>query len=182
MKAGDYPFKDIYDEIQSEAIHSLLEDNGIKRGLTQEKIDGTYVRQPHVTEEFIERERPNYIVDNIKVFYDKYPDMFRRVKDLAQRLISHLKGDRIKLRKYPDVVKAMFEGRENLIPEDMLEEENPQVSPLIERYEKHISRRNSKIKAREKLEEDELEADFVADEEYMRAEKRYLESLDPKLA
>ncbi len=108
--------------------------------------------------------------------------MFRRVKDLAQRLISHLKGDRIKLRKYPDVVKAMFEGRENSIPEDMLEEENPQVSPLIERYEKHISRRNSKIKAREKLEEDELEADFVADEEYMRAEKRYLESLDPKLA
>jgi hypothetical protein len=46
-----------------------------------------------------------------------------------------LKGDRIKLRKYPEVVQAMFEGRENEIPEDMLEEENPQISPLIDRFE-----------------------------------------------
>ena len=51
--------------------------------------------------------------------------MFRREPNLATRLLNHLKGDRIKFRKYPDVVYAMFEEKVEEIPEDMLAEENP---------------------------------------------------------
>jgi hypothetical protein len=66
-----------------DANHHMLEDNGIKRGLTQEKIDGTYQRPAHVTKEFITRERVNYVIEFIKKYYDKYPDMFRRTPQLA---------------------------------------------------------------------------------------------------
>jgi len=50
--------------------------------------------------------------------------MFRKEPELATKLINHLKGDRIKFRKYPDLVYAMFEGKLEEIPEDMLAEEN----------------------------------------------------------
>ena len=103
----------------------MLEDNGIKRGLTQEKIDGTYVRQPHVTEEFLEKERPNYVVEYLKVFFDRYPNMFKKEPGLTKKFLDHLKGDRIKLRRYPALIDAMFEGRENEIPEDLIHGENP---------------------------------------------------------
>jgi hypothetical protein len=58
----------------------LLEENGIKRGLTQEKIDGTYVRPKHVTDQFLAEERNNYLVEQIKTYFDRYPQMFRRDK------------------------------------------------------------------------------------------------------
>jgi hypothetical protein len=103
----------------------MLEDNGVKRGLTQEKIDGTYVRPAHITEKFLEEERPNYVVEFTKRYFDRYPNMFRREPNLSTRLLNHLKGDRIKYRKYPDVVYAMFDGKVEEIPEDMLPEENP---------------------------------------------------------
>lgn len=152
----------------------MLEDNGIRRGLTQEKIDGTYVRPIHVTEQFLEEERPNYLVEQIKVYFDRYPDMFRRVPNLAQRFIDHLKGNRIKLRKYPDVVAAMFEGKEDEIPEDMICEDNPQKSPLIEKYNQHITRRQSRALLEEIEEEKQLLFEFVPDEEYFRAENVFL--------
>lgn len=125
----------MFNEINSEATHHMLEDNGIKRGLTKEKIDGTYVRPAHVTEKFLKEERPNYVVEYTKRFFDRYPGMFRKEPNLATKLIDDLKGDRIKFRKYPDLVYAMFEGKHEEIPEDMLAEENSQKSPLIERYD-----------------------------------------------
>jgi len=37
-----------------------------------------------------------------------------------------LKGNRIKLRKYPEVVRAMFKKEQDMIPEDLRPEENLQ--------------------------------------------------------
>jgi hypothetical protein len=45
--------------------------------------------------------------------------------------LNYLKGDRIKLRKFPDVVDAMFEGREDSIPEDLQPDLNTQKSPML---------------------------------------------------
>ena len=88
-----------------------------------------------MTEEFIETERPNYVVEFIKRYFDRYPDMFRKDPGLTNKFLNNLKGDRIKLRKYPDVVYAMYEGKEDQIPEDMLPEANPQKSPMLDRYD-----------------------------------------------
>lgn len=86
----------------------MLEDNGVKKGLTLEKLNGTYVRPKHLTEEFLESSRRVYVVEFIKKYFDLYPDMFLRDSDLRDNLFDSLKGDRIKLRKYPDIIKAMY--------------------------------------------------------------------------
>ena len=40
--AGDYPFKDLIITLTYEAYHNLLEDNGIMREFTKERMNGTY--------------------------------------------------------------------------------------------------------------------------------------------
>lgn len=101
------------------------------------------MRPKHVTDQFLAEERNNYLVEQLKVYFDRYPQMFRRDKQLSQRFLNYLKGDRIKLRKFPDVVEAMFEGREEEIPEDLRPDLNTQKSPMLQRFEEHVSRRQS---------------------------------------
>jgi hypothetical protein len=97
----------------------MLTDNGIKKGLTKEKIDGTYQRPKHITPEFLDTARKEYLVETIKQFLDEYPNMFRRQPELREKFINRLKGARIKLRKYPEVIKAMYENEPDKIPEDL---------------------------------------------------------------
>lgn len=86
----------------------MLEDNGVKKGLTLEKLNGTYVRPRHLTEDFLESARKVYVVEFIKKYFDLYPDMFNKEPDLKAKFFESLKGDRILLRKYPDVIRAMY--------------------------------------------------------------------------
>lgn len=53
-----------------------------------------------------------------------YPKMFELQPQTRERLLELLKGDRIKLRKYPDLIKAMFGFDNTPIPEDLQVEEN----------------------------------------------------------
>ncbi len=122
VKFGHYPFKDMYVEINREAEKQMLEDNGIKAGLTKEKIDGTYTRPKHVTEEFLRNTRPDYVVEFLKRYFDQYPKMFKKDPNLRDRFFSSLKGDRIKLRKYPEIIKAMYHDQPDDIPEDLIVE------------------------------------------------------------
>ena len=119
VKNGDYPFKDMYVEVNIQAESQMLEDNGVKKGLTQEKLNGTYVRPKHLTEDFLESARKVYVVEFIKKYFDLYPDMFNKEPDLRDKFFESLKGDRMKLRKYPDVVHAMYNGKIDDIPEDL---------------------------------------------------------------
>jgi hypothetical protein len=97
----------------------MLEDNGVKKGLTQEKLNGTYVRPKHLTEEFLETNRKIYVIEFIKKYFDLYPKMFEREPNLKEKFFESLKGDRIKLRKYPDVIMAMYNNKIDEIPEDL---------------------------------------------------------------
>jgi hypothetical protein len=45
--------------------------------------------------------------------------MFNKEPDLRDKFFDSLKGDRMKLRKYPDVVQAMYNGKIDDIPEDL---------------------------------------------------------------
>lgn len=97
----------------------MLEDNGVKKGLTIEKLNGTYVRPKHLTEDFLESARKVYVVEFIKKYFDLYPNMFTKEPDLKSKFFESLKGDRILLRKYPDVIRAMYYDQIDEIPEDL---------------------------------------------------------------
>jgi len=60
---------------------------------------------------------------------------------LKSNILDYLKGNRIKLRKYPEVVAAMFKGEE--IPEDLRPEKNTHKSAVLSEYEEHLRRRSS---------------------------------------
>lgn len=120
----------------------MLSDKGVKQGLTKEKIDGTYKRPKDITEQNLAIWREDYLVEFIKKYFDQYPDMFQKEKDLKDKLLKVLKGARIKLRKYPDVIRAMFQDcNPDEIPEDLRIEENKHESILIQEHEEHMSRR-----------------------------------------
>lgn len=113
-------FKDIGFHILDEATHYFLEDNGVPRGWTKEKEDGTYRRPAHLTPEYVKEGRSDYLVEYIKLYVDKYGlDMFVKYPGARDYLLNALKGNRIKLRKYPYVIKALYYGEEQLIPEDL---------------------------------------------------------------
>lgn len=131
----------MYVEINREAEKQMLEDNGIRAGLTKEKINGTYRRPEHVTQAFLDSTRPDYVVEFLKRYFDKYPDMFKREPNLKDKFFDSLKGDRIKLRKYPEIIRAMFHEKPDEIPEDLQVEDNQHKSMLVNDLESHISRR-----------------------------------------
>jgi hypothetical protein len=125
IKAGDYPFKDIFDEIVTKSGQQMLDDNGILRGgVTTEKVNGKYVQPKHFTPEYEEKARKEYLIEFIKKYFDQYPDMFQRTSDLRDKFLNRLKGDRVKLRKYPELIEAMYKGKLDEIPEDLRPEEN----------------------------------------------------------
>ena len=69
------------------------------------------MRPKHLTQEVMKKLNQDYLVEFIKKFFDKYPDMFRREPNtLRDNLLADLGGGRIKLRKYPDVIHAMYEN------------------------------------------------------------------------
>jgi hypothetical protein len=62
----------------------------------------------------------------MKKYLDQYgPSVYTRFPGCRDSFLNFLKGDRIKLRKYPDVIRALFQGEEDQIPEDLRVEENP---------------------------------------------------------
>lgn len=71
--------------------------------------------------------------------------MFEKEPDLKDKIFEELKGDRIKLRKYPDVIRAMYAYNLDEIPEDLRVEENRHRSMVIEEHDQHVSRRESQI-------------------------------------
>lgn len=74
-----------------------MNDFGIKGGMTKEKIDGTYKRPAEATKENIDKRSPDYFVEYIKRFYDKYPMMFAQEPSLTQRCLDRLGEARVKL-------------------------------------------------------------------------------------
>lgn len=133
----------MYLEINREATSEMLEDNGVPKGITQAKIDGTYTRPPHLTNEFMLGAREDYVVEYIKKFLDTYPLMFEKDKDLRDKFLRDFKGARIKFRKYPEIIHAMYNGNLDQIPEDLKTEENTHKSVLIDEINEHFSRRES---------------------------------------
>lgn len=114
VKAGDYAFKDLVSTLVYEAHHNLLEDNGVKRGYTEEKRNGTYQRPAHLTDEFLAKERINYMVEYMKKYLDRHgPTIFKDFPGSRDILIGGLKGERMKLRKYPDLIKALYLDEED---------------------------------------------------------------------
>ncbi len=97
----------------------MLSDLGVKRGYTKEKMDGTYKRPPQATEEIINERLPDYLIEMTKKFYDERSDIFEQDKSLKDKLLDKLKGDRIKLRKYPEIVAAMYASNLDEVPEDL---------------------------------------------------------------
>ena len=65
MKAGEYPFLDIFSEIVSQSNSTMLSENGVKQGITKEKLEGTYVRPKHLTQENVAILRTDYLVEFI---------------------------------------------------------------------------------------------------------------------
>lgn len=57
--------------------------------------------------------------------------MFKKEPDLKDRFLKVLKGARIKLRKYPDVIRAMYNDNLAEIPEDLRVEDNLHKSVLL---------------------------------------------------
>jgi hypothetical protein len=148
MQAGQYPFEDMYNEVRFEANKAMYSDHGLKAGLTKEKMDGTFVTPAWITDANKAAAYPNYLVDYIKLYFDKFPRMFVIEPELREKFLGLLKGDRIKLRKYPEVILAMYAGHHDEIPEDLRVEENTHKSILIQEMDEHISRRQSQAAGR----------------------------------
>ncbi|CDW84922.1 UNKNOWN [Stylonychia lemnae] len=143
-KSGDIKYTDIATEILIQAIDQGLSDNGVKRGITKEKLDGTYQRPAHLTKEYLANMRDEYLVEYIKKFYDIYGDqMFIQQPKTRDRLLEMLKGKRVMLRKYPEIILAMYRNEPENIPEDLQVEQNIHKSIVIEQYEGHLSKRQS---------------------------------------
>jgi hypothetical protein len=116
-KVGRHRYKDIFGNIFFDANDRMLSDMGVKKGYTKEKMDGTYRRPAEATEENFKILLPDYLVEVIKHYFDQSPNMFEQDDKLKSNILDELKGNRIKLRKYPELVAAMFKGEE--IPEDL---------------------------------------------------------------
>lgn len=59
--------------------------------------------------------------------------MFDKFPDARERFFKILKGNRIKLRKYPELIRAMYKGvPKTEIPEDLRVEENRHKSIILE--------------------------------------------------
>jgi hypothetical protein len=108
VKKGLYPIKNIGTELLREAMKTMLSDNGIKAGLTKEKMNGTYKRPAHLTPETMRDLNNNYVVEFANKYFEKYPRMFEIEPQARDMILNTLKGERIKLRKYPKLVEAMF--------------------------------------------------------------------------
>lgn len=61
---------DLFKELRYEANSTMLTDLGAKRGITEEKIKGTYVRNPLINEQSLKVFSVNYIVDFVKKYFD----------------------------------------------------------------------------------------------------------------
>jgi len=62
----------------------------------------------------------------MKKYLDQYgPRLFQRFPDLRAQLKTILQNDLPKLRKYPDVIRALYQGHENEIPEELRIEPEP---------------------------------------------------------
>jgi len=72
----------------------------------------------------------------MKKFLDRYgPTIFKDFPGSRDFFLKLLKGNRIKLRKYPDVIKALFIDEEDQIPEDLRVEDNQHQSVLVQEIE-----------------------------------------------
>ena len=111
--------------------------------MTKEKLNGTFKRPPILTKEKLRELESDYMVEFIKKYYDEYPDMFQRFPEAKEKFLNQLKGNRIKLRKYPDVIEAMFVKEE--IPEDLRVDENRHKSAIIGLLDAHLNRRKTII-------------------------------------
>lgn len=76
LARGDLPFDNIFKEITDTARKRKFDENGVKAGYTKEKADGTYKRPAHLTEEHLKYLTKTYLAAEIKLYFDKYPDMF----------------------------------------------------------------------------------------------------------
>lgn len=71
IKKGDYPMKDIYQNIIYESTHRMLESVGIMRGMTEEKRLGIYKRPDCMQDEdFCLDLIEDYYVEVTKEFFD----------------------------------------------------------------------------------------------------------------
>lgn len=67
--------------------------------------------------------------------------MFEKFPDARDKLLDMLKGNRIMLRKFPEVIRAMYRGEYDQIPEDLRVEDNLHKSMVVDKIEEHMSRR-----------------------------------------
>ena len=70
----------------------MLSDKGVKRGLTKEKIEGTYKRPADLTEENTSIWIMDYFVETTKIFFNERPDLFDLDSTLRDRIFDFLKG------------------------------------------------------------------------------------------
>jgi hypothetical protein len=145
-KAGLLPYRDMWAHILVEANGLMLQEKGVRRGNTKEKANGTYQRPADLTDQNMEQWTFEYIVELLKKYLDAYPDLFTKEPQMTQRILSLMKGRRLLLRQFPDLVAAMFKGVPPAdIPEDLRPEENPQPSTYLQEFSEHLeSRRRSK--------------------------------------
>lgn len=109
------------DVITRKAIDEFLNDHGVRKGITKEKMDGTY-RRPEILKKqgYMQECSAEYLIETTKKFYDKYGDsMFDKNKGFREQLLDRLGGKMIMLKAHPELIRAMYRDakEESDIPE-----------------------------------------------------------------
>lgn len=111
-KKHGHKYKNIYRVIAYEQSHRFLEAHGTMRGMTKEKLDGTYERNPKLNDEaYCEVELDKWMCIVIEEFMGIHNDLFQFYPDLADRLIKDFFNLKTLL-DWPKVLFGLFEGKE----------------------------------------------------------------------
>lgn len=99
----------------------MLADHNLKKGLTKEKIDGTYKRHELFNDEDYKKTVLNrYFVETLKQFYDQYGvEIFDKNPDFKEQVLRRLGGQASILKAHPEIIKGMYKDAKDLneVPE-----------------------------------------------------------------
>ena len=112
MEATGYPFENAYVKIAHEICDKFLNDHGCTISIK----NSAYTRDPRLNDDqYCNEGLKNYAVEVLKEYWDVYPNIFEDFPQVRQNLHLNLpQEDQFKLWKYPNLVKAIFLGEENI--------------------------------------------------------------------
>jgi len=78
--------------------------------MTEDRRLGDHKAAKNLDQDQAEAAFKRCVIEKANEFYEKYQNMFKEFPNTRERLLHRLNGELEHFRKYPKLVKAMFQG------------------------------------------------------------------------